>query len=245
MLEIKNLHIETDNIKLLDGLNLKVNKNEIHILMGPNGMGKSTLCKTIIGHPAYKIIEGSILFNGQNLIDLEIEKRANLGIFMGFQYPIEIPNTTNYAFLHKTVNISRKSKNKSILSKKEFEELIDKKLKIVHLNKDFLSRGINEGFSGGEKKKFELLQMLLLDPQLIILDEIDSGLDIDAIKVVSQAIENNKKDKAIVIITHYNRLLDYIKADYVHVIMNGKIVTTKGHDFAKTLEETGYKALEL
>ncbi|NGX55883.1 MAG: putative ATP-dependent transporter SufC [Candidatus Anoxychlamydiales bacterium] len=244
MFEIKDLHVKIDEKNILNGLNLKVNKNELHIIMGPNGMGKSSLVKAIAGHVDFIPHKGEVLLDNENLLSLEIEKRVHKKVFIGFQYPIEIPNVSNYNFLKSMVNINRKANNMPILSKKEFDDLLEEKITIVNFNKFFLDRGINEGFSGGEKKKYELLQMLLLNPKIAILDEIDSGLDIDAIKDAANAINHFKNENnSLIIITHYDRLLNYINADFVHVLKDGKIIKSADHNFAKILEEKGYDFL--
>jgi Fe-S cluster assembly ATP-binding protein len=244
MFEIKDLSVKTENKVLLKDLNLKVNKGEIHIIMGPNGEGKSSLVKTIAGHPDYTSISGEILFENENILNLETEKRVHKKIFVGFQYPIEIPNVSNFSFLKSMININKKANKETILSNIEFKDLLYKNMKIVNFDEKFLERGINEGFSGGEKKKYELLQMLLLNPKIAILDEIDSGLDIDAIKDAASAINHFKNENnSLIIITHYNRLLNYVKADFVHVLKDKKIIKSSDHNFAKILEDKGYDFL--
>ena len=244
ILEIKNLKAAIDDNEILKNLNLKVYKGEIHAIMGPNGSGKSTFSKVISGHPAYEIISGTALFEGINILELEPEERSHLGIFLAFQYPIEIPGVSNEDFLRLAYNAKRISNNEPELGPLEFLPIIHEKLEIVNMSPVFLSRNVNEGFSGGEKKRNEILQMVLLDSKLSILDETDSGLDIDALKIVSEGINAfMNKDKAIILITHYQRLLDYVKPDFVHVMQKGKIIKTGGADLAKELEIKGYEWL--
>ena len=244
ILEIKNLKAAIDDNEILKNLNLKVYKGEIHAIMGPNGSGKSTFSKVISGHPAYEVISGTALFEGINILELEPEERSHLGIFLAFQYPIEIPGVSNEDFLRLAYNAKRISNNEPELSPLEFLPIIQEKLEIVNMSPVFLSRNVNEGFSGGEKKRNEILQMVLLDSKLSILDETDSGLDIDALKIVSEGINTfMNNDKAIILITHYQRLLDYVKPDFVHVMQKGKIIKTGGADLAKELEIKGYEWL--
>lgn len=245
VLEIKNLKASINEIEILKDLNLIVNKGEIHAIMGPNGSGKSTFSKVIAGHPAYKVVSGEILFNGNSILDLNPEERSHLGIFLAFQYPIEIPGVSNEDFLRLAYNSKLKSQNIPEVDPIEFLTLINDKLKIIDMSASFLNRNVNEGFSGGEKKRNEILQMALLNPQLSILDETDSGLDIDALKVISKGINAYmSSEKAIVLITHYQRLLDYIKPDYIHVMQNGKIVKTGNAELAIELEKKGYEWLK-
>ena len=245
ILEIKNLRACIDNIEILKNLDLTINKGEIHAIMGPNGSGKSTFSKVVAGHPAYKVLNGDILFNGKSILELEPEDRSHLGIFLAFQYPIEIPGVSNEDFLRLAYNSKLKSQNKDEIDPIEFFSLINKKLQIINMAPAFLSRNVNEGFSGGEKKRNEILQMALLDPELSILDETDSGLDIDALKIISQGINTfMAPDKAIILITHYQRLLDYVKPDYIHVMQDGKIVKTGTAELAKELEQKGYEWLK-
>ena len=244
ILEIKNLKAAIDDNEILKNLNLKVYKGEIHAIMGPNGSGKSTFSKVISGHPAYEIISGTALFEGINILELEPEERSHLGIFLAFQYPIEIPGVSNEDFLRLAYNAKRISNNEPELGPLEFLPIIHEKLEVVNMSPVFLSRNVNEGFSGGEKKRNEILQMVLLDSKLSILDETDSGLDIDALKIVSEGINTfMNNDKAIILITHYQRLLDYVKPDFVHVMQKGKIIKTGGADLAKELEIKGYEWL--
>ena len=241
ILEIKNLKASINNNQVLENLNLTINNGEIHAIMGPNGSGKSSFSKVIAGHPAYEILDGDIFFYGQSILNLEPEERAHLGIFLAFQYPIEIPGVTNEDFLWLAYNSKLKESNKEEIDFLSFLEIIQEKLKIINMSPTFLSRNLNEGFSGGEKKCNEILQMLLLEPELSILDETDSGLDIDALKRISNGINNfMKKDKAIILITHYQRLLDYIKPTYVHVMKEGKIIKTGDFNLVKQLELKGY-----
>ena len=244
ILEIKNLKAAIDDNEILKNLNLKVYKGEIHAIMGPNGSGKSTFSKVISGHPAYQVISGTALFDGINILELEPEERSHLGIFLAFQYPIEIPGVSNEDFLRLAYNAKRISNNEPELGPLEFLPIIHEKLEVVNMSPVFLSRNVNEGFSGGEKKRNEILQMVLLDSKLSILDETDSGLDIDALKIVSEGINTfMNNDKAIILITHYQRLLDYVKPDFVHVMQNGKIIKTGTADLAKELEIKGYEWL--
>ena len=244
ILEIKNLKAAIDDNEILKNLNLKVYKGEIHAIMGPNGSGKSTFSKVISGHPAYQVISGTALFEGINILELEPEERSHLGIFLAFQYPIEIPGVSNEDFLRLAYNAKRISNNEPELGPLEFLPIIHEKLEVVNMSPVFLSRNVNEGFSGGEKKRNEILQMVLLDSKLSILDETDSGLDIDALKIVSEGINTfMNNDKAIILITHYQRLLDYVKPDFVHVMQNGKIIKTGTADLAKELEIKGYEWL--
>ncbi|KAK1732200.1 sulfate ABC transporter protein (chloroplast) [Skeletonema marinoi] len=244
ILEIKNLRACIDNNEILKNLNLTINRGEIHAIMGPNGSGKSTFSKIIAGHPAYQVLGGDILFKGSSILDLDPEKRSHLGIFLAFQYPIEIPGVSNEDFLRLAYNSKQKFLNKPEVDPIEFFSIINEKLKLVSMSSVFLSRNVNEGFSGGEKKRNEILQMILLESELSILDETDSGLDIDALKIISNGINTfMDSDKAIILITHYQRLLDYIKPDFVHVMQNGKIIKTGNSELAKELELKGYEWL--
>jgi len=241
LLEVKNLDVSIDENKILKNFNLKINKGEIHAIMGPNGSGKSTFSKVLAGHPAYSISNGDIIFKGLSILDLEPEQRSHLGIFLAFQYPIEIPGVSNEDFLRLAYNSKQKFHNKPEIDPLEFFTLINEKLKFVNMSPIFLSRNVNEGFSGGEKKRNEILQMILLDSELAILDETDSGLDIDALKTISIGINNfMNPSKAILLITHYQRLLDYINPTYVHVMQNGQIVKTGSANLATELEMKGY-----
>jgi len=244
ILEIKNLRACINDSEILKDLNLTINTGEIHAIMGPNGSGKSTFSKIIAGHPAYKVLNGDILFNGSSILTLDPEERSHLGIFLAFQYPIEIPGVSNEDFLRLAYNSKQKFYQKVEIDPIEFFNLISKKLELVNMSPAFLSRNVNEGFSGGEKKRNEILQMILLDSEVSILDETDSGLDIDALKIISNGINTfMDSNKAIILITHYQRLLDYIKPDYVHVMQNGKIIKTGTSELAKELELKGYEWL--
>ena len=244
VLEIKDLKVSINKNEILKSLNLKVEKGEIHAIMGPNGSGKSTFSKVIAGHPAYSVLGGDILFKGSSILELEPEDRSHLGIFLAFQYPIEIPGVSNEDFLRLAYNSKQKFYNRPEVDPIEFLSIINEKLKLVNMSPLFLSRNVNEGFSGGEKKRNEILQMILLDSEVCILDETDSGLDIDALKIISSGINNfMNENKSIVLITHYQRLLDYINPTYVHVMQNGKIIKTGSADLAKELEDKGYEWL--
>ncbi|OYZ23610.1 MAG: Fe-S cluster assembly ATPase SufC [Bdellovibrio sp. 28-41-41] len=245
MLEIKNLKAEVDGKEILKGLNLRVNAGEVHAIMGPNGSGKSSLSKVIAGHPSYSVTGGEILydinFQPKNIADMDPDERAKEGIFLAFQYPVEVPGVTNFNFLMTSFNSILEHQGSEPLTEDEFRKYLDKKMDIISLRPDFLERGVNSGFSGGEKKKNEILQMAVLAPRLSILDETDSGLDIDALKVVSEGVNKIKsKNNAIVLITHYQRLLDYIKPDFIHVLYQGRIVKTGGPELALELEKNGY-----
>jgi len=241
MLEIKNLHVSVNNNKILKGLNLSINKGEVHAIMGPNGSGKSTLASVIAGREEYEVNQGSIIYSNKKLLKLSADERAIQGIFLAFQYPVEIPGVSTTNFIKTAVNQIRKSKGKKPLDAVSFLKVMKEKMKIVKINQTLLSRSINEGFSGGEKKKNEIFQMAMLDPKLAILDETDSGLDIDALKIVAKGVNKLKsKDNAIIIVTHYQRLLDYIIPDYVHVLIDGKIVKSGDKNLAQELEKKGY-----
>lgn len=245
LLEIKNLQVSINENQILKNLNLKIQKGEIHAIMGPNGSGKSTFSKVLAGHPAYSILKGDIIFKGSSILDLEPEQRSHLGIFLAFQYPIEIPGVSNEDFLRLAYNAKQNFYNKPEINPLEFLTFINEKLTFVNMSTIFLSRNVNEGFSGGEKKRNEILQMILLDSELAILDETDSGLDIDALKIISMGINNfMNPSKSILLITHYQRLLDYIKPTYVHVMQDGKIIKTGSAELAKELEEKGYEWLK-
>ena len=245
LLEVKGLEVSINENEILKGLDLTVNKGEIHAIMGPNGSGKSTFSKVLAGHPAYEVLSGNILFKGSSILELEPEDRSHLGIFLAFQYPIEIPGVSNEDFLRLAYNSKQKFYNKPEVDPIEFFTIINEKLKLVNMSPLFLSRNLNEGFSGGEKKRNEILQMILLDSELSILDETDSGLDIDALRIISNGINNfMNQDKSIILITHYQRLLDYINPTYVHVMQNGKIIKTGPADLAKELETKGYEWLQ-
>jgi len=244
LLEVKNLEVSIENNRILRDLTLKVKKGEIHAIMGPNGSGKSTFSKIIAGHPSYTVLNGDILFKGESIISLSPEDRSHLGIFLAFQYPIEIPGVSNEDFLRLAYNAKQQFFNQPEVDPIQFLEIITKKMQLVNMPSSFLNRNVNEGFSGGEKKRNEILQMILLDSDICILDETDSGLDIDALKIISNGINNfMTEEKGIVLITHYQRLLDYINPTYVHVMQNGKIIKTGSVELAKELENRGYQWL--
>jgi Fe-S cluster assembly ATP-binding protein len=241
MLTIKNLHAEIEGTKILNGINLQINAGEVHAIMGPNGSGKSTLAHVLAGREGYEITEGSITYMGKDLIELSVDERAKEGVFQAFQYPIEIPGVSTANFLKHTIKAVRKHQGKPDLSPKEMLKYIKEKAKMVDMEAGFLSRSLNQGFSGGEKKRNEILQMAVLEPTLAVLDETDSGLDIDALKTVANGVNQLKtKDNAFMIITHYQRLLDYIIPDFVHVLYNGQIVKSGDKKLALQLEEKGY-----
>ena len=245
MLEIKNLHASVEKTKILKGLNLKVNSGEIHAIMGPNGSGKSTLASVIAGRDDYDVTNGQIKFNGNNLSDLGPDERAREGIFLAFQYPVEIPGVTTTNFMKTAVNQIRHSKGQKPLDAVAFLKLMKEKMKLVNIKQDLLSRSINDGFSGGEKKRNEIFQMAMLNPKLSILDETDSGLDIDALKIVSNGVNTLKsKDNATIVVTHYQRLLEYIVPDFVHVLIDGKIAKSGDKNLAIELEKNGYDWIE-
>lgn len=241
MLEIKNLHAEIDGKEILKGINLTVNPGEVHAIMGPNGSGKSTLSAVLTGHPTYKVTAGEVTFNGKNLLELSAEDRSHEGLFLSFQYPVEIPGVSMVNFMRAALNAKRKYLNLDPLSATDFLKLMREKRAIVQLDNKLASRSVNEGFSGGEKKRNEIFQMAVLEPRLSILDETDSGLDIDALRIVAEGVNKLKTDNnATIVITHYQRLLDYIKPDIVHVLYKGRIVKTAGPELALELEERGY-----
>ena len=241
LLEIKNLHAGVENKQILKGINLSLNPGEVHAIMGPNGSGKSTLAAILAGRAGYEVTEGQVLYQGRDLLELDPEERAREGVFLAFQYPVEIPGVNSAYFLKAALNEVRKHQGESELDAMEFLALIKQKMKLLELNEDLLKRPVNEGFSGGEKKRNEIFQMAVLDPKLAILDETDSGLDIDALKVVAAGVNKLKRaDNAQLVITHYQRLLDYIIPDFVHVLFDGRIVRTGGKELALELEEKGY-----
>lgn len=245
MLEIKQLSVAIQGQPILKGINLTVHSGEIHAIMGPNGSGKSTLSKVLAGHPAYEVTEGSITYLGKNLLALSPEERAQAGLFLSFQYPVEIPGVTNINFLRAAVNAVRHAHAKDKLDAIEFLSFIREKCRLLAMDESFLYRSINEGFSGGEKKRNEILQMLALEPCLAILDETDSGLDIDALRVISQGINAMRTpERGIILVTHYQRLLDYIEPDKIHVLANGRIVRSGDKSLALELEEKGYSWLD-
>ncbi len=241
ILEISDLHVRVEDQPILQGVNLEVRTGEIHAVMGRNGSGKSTLSKVIAGHPAYKVTSGSVKFQGHDLLSMEPEQRARLGVFLGFQYPVEIPGVSNLEFLRVATNARLQELGKEELDTFDFEELVQERLKVVQMNPAFLERSVNEGFSGGEKKRNEILQMALLEPIVAILDETDSGLDIDALRIVAAGVKQlAKPTTATILITHYQRLLNEITPDFVHVMASGKILRTGGSELAIELEESGY-----
>lgn len=241
MLKIENLHVSIKGKQILKGVNLEINKGEVHAIMGPNGTGKSTLASVIAGKEIFDVTEGSITYNGKNLLDMSIEDRAREGIFIGFQYPVEIPGVSITNFMKTAVSEIRQYRGLPALSDIEFRKMMKEKEKIVELTEKLSNRSVNEGFSGGEKKRNEIFQMAMLDPQLAILDETDSGLDIDALRIVATGVNKLKtKDNATVVITHYQRLLDYIVPDFVHVLFDGKIVKSGTKELALELEQKGY-----
>lgn len=245
MLHIKNLHADIEGIELLKGVDLEIKAGEIHAIMGPNGAGKSTLAKVLAGHPAYDVTAGSVSFCGEDLLQKDPEKRSHAGLFMSFQYPIEVPGVSNLQFLHLAYNAKKKAAGESVMSLEEFERHLEGILETMEVPKQFVLRNVNEGFSGGEKKRNEILQMALLEPVLAILDETDSGLDIDAMRIVAKGVNTLRTpERALLLITHYQRLLDYIRPDKVHVMMEGKIVVSGGPDLALQLEDKGYEWLE-
>lgn len=241
LLEIKNLHAEIDGKEILKGINLIVNEGEVHAIMGPNGAGKSTLSAVLAGRERFKVTEGEVLFKGKNLLDLPAEDRAREGIFLSFQYPVEIPGVSTVNFLKTAVNEQRKYKQLPPYTAGEFLKILREKIELVGMDNKLLNRSLNEGFSGGEKKKNEIFQMAVLEPKLAILDETDSGLDIDALRMVAQGVNTLKKpENATIVITHYQRLLDYIVPDIVHVLYDGRIVKTAGKELVLELEKHGY-----
>ncbi len=245
MLTVKNLHARVEEKNILNGLNLAVKAGEVHAIMGPNGSGKSTFGNVLAGRQGYKVTDGGVEFLGKNLLDLPIEERAREGLFLAFQYPVEIPGVTNIYFLRAAVNAVRKYRGDMELDAMDFIELVKEKLKSLQMDEKFLYRDVNVGFSGGEKKRNEILQMSLLEPKLAILDETDSGLDIDALRIVAEGVNRLRDAKrSIILITHYQRLLDYVQPDYVHVLAEGKIVKSGGKALALELEKSGYGWLE-
>ncbi len=245
MLAIDNLHANIGGTPILDGLSLQVNAGEIHAIMGPNGAGKSTLSYVLGGRPNYEVTQGSVTFNGQDLLALAPHQRAAAGLFLGFQYPVEIPGVSNVQFLREALNAQRRSRGEAPLSAGDFLKLAREKAALLRFDMEMLKRNVNVGFSGGEKKRAEMVHMGILDPLFAVLDETDSGLDIDALRVVGEGINNimRRPDKAVLLITHYQRLLDYVEPDYVHILSKGRIVTTGGPELAVRLENEGYEAV--
>lgn len=245
ILSIRNLTANVDDTPILKGVNLEIKAGEVHAVMGRNGSGKSTLAKIVAGHPDYEVTGGEIIYQGENIIEREPDERANSGVFLAFQYPLAIPGVSNSDFMRVAYNAKRKYRGLEEIDTFDFEDLIEEKLEVVKMKSSFLARSLNEGFSGGEKKRNEILQMALLDPTLTILDEIDSGLDIDALRIVSDGVNQLKTpDKAYLVITHYQRLLDYIEPNFVHVMQDGKIITSGGKELALELESRGYDFLD-
>ncbi len=245
MLEIKNLHATAEGQEILHGIDLTVNAGEVHAIMGPNGSGKSTLAQVLAGHPAYKVTQGSVTYMGKDLLEMAPEERAWNGLFLAFQYPVAIRGITNAYFLRSAVNSIRKQRGEEELDVLDFMEVLEEKLKVIGWDDSLMNRPVNDGFSGGEKKRNEILQLAVLEPRLAVLDETDSGLDIDALKIVADAVNKLRRpDNATVIVTHYQRLLDYIIPDHVHVLANGRIVKSGGKELALELEEKGYDWLQ-
>ena len=244
MLEIINLHARAGEKQILNGITLSVNAGEVHAIMGPNGSGKSTLAQVLAGHPAYEVTEGQVRYQGQDLLDMEPEERAQAGVFLAFQYPVEIPGVSNAYFLRAALNEIRKARGEEEIDPVDFIDLVEEKLKVVEWGPEILSRAVNAGFSGGEKKRNEILQMAVLEPRLAILDETDSGLDIDALRIVAGGVNKLRRpDRATIVVTHYQRLLNYIVPDYVHVLAGGRIVRSGGKELALELEAKGYEWL--
>jgi Fe-S cluster assembly ATP-binding protein len=241
MLVINNLHAKVGDKEILKGINLSVNTGEVHAIMGPNGSGKSTLAGVLVGRESYQVSKGELLYKGKNLIEMAPEERAREGLFLAFQYPVEIPGVSNNYFLKAGLNEIRKARGQDPLDAVEFLQLVKEKINILHIDQSLLNRPVNEGFSGGEKKRNEIFQMAVLEPSLAILDETDSGLDIDALRIVADGVNKlRNKDNAILVVTHYQRLLNYIIPDFVHVLVNGRIVKSGGKELALELEEKGY-----
>ena len=244
MLTIKNLHAEVDGVEILKGINLEIKAGEVHAIMGPNGSGKSTLSKVIAGHPAYEVTKGEIIFEGQDIVEMDPDERARLGVFLAFQYPVEIPGVSNSMFMRQAYNAIRREHGEEELDPLEFDDYIQTKIDLVEIDVKMMDRSVNDGFSGGEKKRNEILQMAVLNPKLALLDETDSGLDIDALRVVSNGINTIKSaDKAIMLVTHYQRILNYITPDFVHVLKDGQIVRSGGKELALQLEADGYDGI--
>ncbi|HLV01354.1 MAG TPA: Fe-S cluster assembly ATPase SufC [Acidobacteriota bacterium] len=245
MLEIKNLHVVAGDTKILNGIDLKVNAGEVHSIMGPNGSGKSTLAQVLAGNEAFEVTEGEVLYEGESLLELEPEERARAGVFMAFQYPVEIPGVSNTYFLRAALNAIRKERGEEEVDAMNFLKLVREKMKLLKMDESLMGRPVNEGFSGGEKKRNEIFQMAVLEPKLAILDETDSGLDIDALKIVADGV-NSLRDpgRAFIVVTHYQRLLNYIEPDFVHVLYKGRIVKSGDKNLALELEERGYAWIE-
>ncbi len=245
MLEIKDLHASVEGEEILNGINLSIEPGEVHAIMGPNGSGKSTLAKVLAGHEGYEVSRGEVLYQGRNLLDMAPEERAREGVFLGFQYPVEIPGVANTYFLKAAVNAIRKHRGEPEVEAVEFLKLIRERMKLVNMDEALLKRPVNEGFSGGEKKRNEIFQMAVLEPALAVLDETDSGLDIDALRTVSHGVNTLRSaDRAFLLITHYQRLLNYVEPDHVHVLVRGRIVRSGGKELAEELEKSGYALFE-
>jgi len=245
LLEIKNLHVSVDNHEILKGINLSVGAGEVHSIMGPNGSGKSTLAQVLARHETYQVTDGDILYNGKSLLDMKPEDAACEGVFMAFQYPVEIPGISNAYFLRSALNAVRKYRGQDEMDAMDFLPMFREKLKLLEMDEKMMNRSVNEGFSGGEKKRNEILQMAILEPKLAILDETDSGLDIDALKVVAKGVNFLRNpERSMIVVTHYQRLLDYIVPDFVHVLMDGRIVRSGGPELALELEDKGYAPIE-
>jgi Fe-S cluster assembly ATP-binding protein len=242
MLEIKNLRVKINEKEILKGLDLKIGENQVHALMGPNGSGKSTLASTLMGHPGYEVVSGAAIFNSENILEMEANERAEKGLFLSFQYPSEVEGVNITSYLRMIYNKSHEQK----LSPIKFREVLKEKMEILDIKEEFINRYLNDGFSGGEKKRMEMLQMLILEPKLAILDETDSGLDVDALKVVSKAVNYlvEKTQMSVVVITHYTRILNYIKPEFVHVLKDGKIIKEGGESLAHEIEVSGYAPFE-
>ncbi len=245
LLEIKNLHANVGNTEILKGIDLQIGLGEVHAIMGPNGSGKSTLAQVLAGRDVYTVTEGEVLYDGKSLLDMQPEERAREGVFLAFQYPVEIPGVSNTYFLRAALNAARKHHGQEELDAMDFLTLIREKIKLLEMDDTLLSRPVNEGFSGGEKKRNEIFQMAVLEPKLAIMDETDSGLDIDALKIVANGVNSlRSKERSIIVVTHYQRLLNYIVPDFVHVLSNGRIVKSGGKELALELEEKGYSWLD-
>jgi len=245
MLSIKNLHVSIEGKPILNGLNLEIGTGEVHAIMGPNGSGKSTLSYVLSGREGYEVTEGQILYEGEDLLELETEERAHKGVFLAMQYPVELPGVNNMVFLKESLNAIRRARGEEELDSVKFMQLIKEKAKMVKLDEKLLKRSVNAGFSGGEKKRNEILQMALLEPKLALLDETDSGLDIDALRIVAEGVNALRSpERSVVLVTHYQRLLDYIQPDHVHVLSEGRIVRSGGKELAHELEEKGYSWLK-
>ncbi len=243
-LDIRNLHVRTEEREILKGVNLTLRQGEVHALMGPNGAGKSTLAYVLMGHPGYEVTEGEVIFKGQNILELEPEERAHLGLFLAFQYPVAVPGVTIANFLRAALNAKRQAQGLEEISILEFRKLLMDKMRLLKMDPAFAGRYVNDGFSGGEKKKAEILQLAVLEPEFAVLDETDSGLDIDALRIVADGINALRgPERGFLVITHYKRILDYVQPDYVHVMVDGRIVASGGPELADELEAKGYENL--